>query len=161
MKTKHKDESLASLVYLKFAMRGDLESSELLRQLLERHSSIEWDSPEFAFATEAMSSCDFVHQPAIPGTDAMLSKLELQSEVIAGCLEEIASLRAMLDNSKAFLNQANTALEQVVGQLPAVTVLCDYISALLSVHCSMRDKLDLLGADTSLFNIPSLPKSDN
>jgi hypothetical protein len=149
-----KDFCLESLLYLKFAMSGDVASGELLRQLLERFATIEWDSPQFLADLETMRSCEPVTPPQLPLGDIAHSLLEICREVTASEHEALASMRSALH----IIEKGFADFEIAQKQAKYASGLVNYTYELIDLHKRMRDRLNSLGVDTSEYEAPEPPK---
>jgi hypothetical protein len=151
-----KDSCFLSLIYLKFAMGGDVESVELLRQLFDRYSAIEWDGPQFLADSEAMRGAQTVRMPDISDADAYRAMVDIQGEQIASRDETIVSMKPSLVNA---LEALKKGIEHDQKQAKFTSDLFDYIHKLIALHRLMRDQLEMLHADTSPYEFPALPKA--
>jgi hypothetical protein len=128
---------LSSIIYLNFAMAGDMESVDLLRQLLDRCMAIDWGSAQFA-------------------SDYFQSIAHFQTEVIASQGETLsASMPIFRDAIKHCHGMGKT-----IGDYSTlVSGLLIYIKTMVLLHSQMKDQLEMLNADTSSYVLPPLPKN--
>ena len=150
-----KDSCIVSLIFLKFAMAGDMESVELIAQLIDRYLAIEWESPQFMADSEAMRGTESVAPPIMSKTELYPAIVHIQSEQIASRDESIASMMPSLRNA---LEALKSWIENDKKMATFTSDLFGYLHQLIAMHATMRDQLELLHADTSAYVLPELPK---
>jgi hypothetical protein len=141
--------TLFHLVALKYAMAGDMESDELLRQLETRWRLVNWTDPEFIKFSDAMRNGPphLVHQGQESTTPQLKAMVHDQGELLAGFCESAALIVA----------QHREAQKKLLPAIEAATNFMVYVKDLLDLHVRMRDRLQEAGEDTSVYKLPPLP----
>jgi hypothetical protein len=131
------------ILLLKYAMAGDMESVELLRQLEDRRRAIQWDDPAFLQLADDMRAPlpEFAAQGS---SEHLLALLHAQTERLA---EGDETANALIPRFKELI--AEQKLQQ--AQQEKIFAL---MNKLAELHGQMRAKLQLLGADTTEYEIP-------
>lgn len=149
------DECLTRLIFLKHALAGDLESTELIDQLIKRVPTIDWDNPEFIKFTEEMRVGTpelSTEQKADPGL-SLMALIHAQGELLACHSEDnavrIAETKALWASLKAYSGQV-----KITNDL--VSRLLRFADRAMEIHSKMYTQLELLGADISTYQLPPI-----
>jgi hypothetical protein len=92
--------------------------------------------------------------PSLPLGDIAHSLLEICSEVTASEHEALASMKSAL----RIIEKAAPEIVRAQKQAEYASCFVEYTGKLIDLHHVMRDRLELLGADTSEYEIPVPPK---
>jgi len=152
--TPLKAECLVCLHFAKLALAGDMQSADLLNQLLERWSEIAWDDPGFIADSEKMRGTAPVLPINVEDIPVLRGLVHVLTEQVAARDETISTLMAHMTTASA---QMGEALKSYRTQAKLTSELFNYIKNLIELHHKMRGRLEVLDADTSDYVIPELP----
>jgi len=146
---------LLYIIGLRYALAGDLESIEHVDFLEQRWRAIRWDDPEFIRFTEEM--CPSIPQLTPEQEKALsaplLAIIHAQGERIAGDNE---NARILSGNLKKIIKQMLQNITVGREAWAQVDRLSTYAKKLTGISIKMRDRLEVLGDDTSVFELPEI-----
>jgi len=136
------------IVGLRYTLAGDLESTEHIDFLEQRWRSIRWDDPEFIQTTDEMRA-------GVPKLTPQQEK-SLQAPLLAllNTMSERIASHSETDQINAI--QLKSIKDMVIQSQVQFDRLLNFTKKLNDVAIKMRDRLELLHDDVSVFEFPEL-----
>jgi hypothetical protein len=142
----YKTTCFGHIASLKYAMAGDMESVDLLRELERRLRVIEWENPAFIQLSEEMRAPvpKLTPDQEKELQPSLVELVYVQMERIASDSEAAAAQIPMMKTLLALQNDAGEQQKRLINLLAKFGEL----------YVQMNDRLQLLGVDTAEYEIP-------